>query len=368
MNKLLALQIPYHVTDFFRGDTYKYELIKYISPKDNISLYFCDLISEDQLNNYLINRILSRLKEIFNQDYSKVINLLKNNEIGITGSFILENIIGEKYNGDIDFCCNLKYTNAVEDFLKDIIQKLEIDRQEGYPHELHPDTGENIEPYIERVLTAPYDYTDQSIKENDSDYISSRKKIQFIILKNKLKHHDYLERFDFDIVGNLFYYDDGKPKLHIKSLSNIYKKELLLNQNANLLTYRIDKYQARGYKINSKTEGDMRILSLLLESIDKKVFEKDDFKKEKDESGPMYIRIKCDKKLCYLKNYFKKEYRHVHIMNISILIRRSSVEMRNRLSNYPDYRMSDTDIIMLNKVNIPKCKVSKVVIADDVDE
>ena len=83
-------------------DVFKHVILNYMSNKDCISLYYADLITKDRLYNIINNSILNNLISLFKKDYPIVLRLLKENEISITGSFVLENILGEKYNGDID--------------------------------------------------------------------------------------------------------------------------------------------------------------------------------------------------------------------------------------------------------------------------
>ena len=303
--------------ELFNTDVFEYVITRCLNGKDLMSLYYANLITEKKLYEYLVVIILDRLRYIFNTDYDKIINLIKDNKVGITGSFILEILTGEMYYGDIDFCCFKDSVENVKSFIKatnckninswveryrrreskfqiknDIIDSV-IEAKYCYEIYIPAVTGENdviISPEIiwghpnsidiTNIVTTEASRTNKeeiikyccyrSDKGIVTDVIAEidickRKKIlQFIFLKGG-GVDKYLDTFDMDICQNLFYYEDNQFKLKIGNMMNIFNKEIKIKLVPSLEGRRLVKYiNKRGFKVINGYDEKVIILKHIL--------------------------------------------------------------------------------------------------------
>ena len=226
---------------------------QYLTYKEIILLYNSLYISKVILNKIFINRILSKLKSIFSKYYNILIDLIKNNELCITGSFILQVILDTYYNAsDIDFCCDKRYKGKCELFLNE----LDINNQKyikDYPG-LSINAQNLTESLINEVLTFHYLMKTNPLKHTQ--------KIQFIFLESETDiNMKYINTFDINVVKNLLYYKDGEFNLYINNLNDILYNYMTVNLYHTSYD-RIKKYMERNFTIIGDNKSE--ILQYLL--------------------------------------------------------------------------------------------------------
>jgi hypothetical protein len=184
-----------------------------------------------------INKILSKLKDIFKDDkYTDFIKLLKEgvNNIGITGSFLLGNIDGSGYFNDIDICATSEFEKKIVTFCLNNNIEMETLEKTHRSHDIREGTRKKdykknyINNNIKDIhnIHLPYD-TDNCISPHEI-------KIQFIIVNNGIQK--YIDTFDLSICKNLFYYDynsyhyEGQFKLNIEDPGGIGRKTMTILQ------------------------------------------------------------------------------------------------------------------------------------------
>ena len=216
---------------------------QYLDTKDLISLYYSDNISKEILYNTFIENILIKLKNIFKSNYIHVLNLLKNNEVSITGSFVLESILNDNYCGDVDFCCNINLIEKCKEFLT-ITDAYNTTISKDYPGMCDWKVKKNMNN-IEKVIKS---YIIMISIIDGKNYRNS-KELQFILL-NTENHYDYINTFDISVCKNLFYYskENKKFELSIYDLEGIYNKTMKIDITRTK-NGRIEKYLNRGFKI-----------------------------------------------------------------------------------------------------------------------
>ena len=311
-------------------------IVDYLSIKELINIYYAEYISLENLYNIFINKILVKLNNIFNKDYQTVLNLLKNNKISITGSFILGCIIDKDYYTDIDFCCNMNLRDKCEEFLN-FVDASNLSKVKDYP--THFNIKSNLdEKIITEVLKSCYIYNQiftsrrvsrscncipmsELCEEEDSCYNES-KELQFILI-DKEDHFDYMNTFDVSICKNLFYIEGGKFKLYIDDLNGIYDDTMKINL-LNTSYDRIRKYLDRGFKIiGDNYEEILKLLSMerfsiykiddLFYSIDLNEFNNIEGKEIKCKYPSDYDKMECFE-MCYIRRFFYNDIKHEHII------------------------------------------------------
>jgi len=346
---------------------------QYLTCKDLIAIYYYSYITYKELEIIFINKILAKLQFIFKENYKTLIQLIKNDEVCITGSFILQAILDKYYKSDIDFCCSKNFKNKCELFT-DILGVTNKEHIHDYPGaSIHgPSSKEKL---INEVMTfyylyqklEPYIYTsllgDQIIKGN---YQS--KKIQFIFLNEELEdtssggktnmkkledtsledniNFKYIETFDISVIKNLLYFKNGKFNLYINDLDGIYNKTMsidLTNTNYD----RIEKYHYRDFTItgNNKYEVLQYMINLYNDAHVYKVIQDEEYESKilmdcidphgnisykfclikgihlDDIKDKSYIKLNLKENYiidcfdcCYIKKFFGNLINHDHII------------------------------------------------------
>ena len=137
----------------------------YLNTHDLISIYYTGSIKLEDLYTCFINKILKKLQGIFRNNYIKVINFIKNNKVSIFGSFVLESILGENYNGDIDFCCDSHLEKECSDFCQSIGVR-DLNKRDRY----YENTNTMKLSVIESVMSCMYDI--ENTKSKKLDFVS----------------------------------------------------------------------------------------------------------------------------------------------------------------------------------------------------
>lgn len=312
--------------DFTQSDPFQYIVTEYIFGKDLITLYNIHIITKDRLMQIITGRLQDKLKSLFKSDYNNLIEFMIKYDIKISGSFILETILNESYDGDIDFYINTQLFPLNDANLND-------------PKAIVSPADEEFSKFGE-TRSRHMRYTDLTDKETASlgilfinDVYLSNKKISLIFIDSDLTEH--IKKYDFNIVRNIFSYNYQAKRfiLDIENLKDIYNGQMRVNLEANrLIGDRIDKYSKRGFKINNTDNVEIgKVLSLILSNYEVAIRSKEGrkivlrsiskFDQSFIEGGEIAdgIIVKCNEKECYLKTLFVKETSHIHIVNHRVL-------------------------------------------------
>jgi len=206
------------------------EVLSYLKPVDIYKLSLTSKYYHRNINveNYIVKEINRRLYDIFNDKLDQFIILLKQLKAVISGSFIIQCILGEYYNGsDIDVFIPHNYD---QDHLISFMK-------------------ENGECFISEE-GAEYEYM---CINNVIDFkFLTNQRIQFIILDKKETINSYIdEYFDFEICKNSWDCNNIK----IKNISNLSNKVIDLKniKYTDNLRDRYQKYKDREFTfINEK--------------------------------------------------------------------------------------------------------------------
>lgn len=328
--------------DFFNSDVFRYEIIKYLTGRDVLNVQKAELVTSDQTNILLIEIIMNKLKDIFGNFFNDFLNLLKNRDIGVTGSFILSCIDGKNYYDDIDICANIKNGSTVMSFIDDTLKyELESsDIQPNYNYDMPINDWWESQglDFIDTVLTVshkhqdiPYDCLCKHDNTKECPFHVSTLNVtnlQFILVKCSMK--EYINTFDINVCKNLFYWDAGF-KLDSKVLDSIYNKKMDINMKNNVTVPRINKYFKRGFTIQSEREIELEILKYLLkEKSNKKLF----IDNECIPFNYKIHRVPCQSENCYIEKYLSGKYKHKHIINLERLNSRQINKLNEGDFNY----------------------------------
>jgi ribonuclease HII len=282
----------------FIGDIYNYHINRYLNTIEllnvmNVSKAFLTQ-GRKLLKPHICNTVIERLQTILGDKYKDFRQVLTDTGAVISGSFVLQCILGETWKSDIDIYISM---NDNEKLYTDLSHKLKSKLCDYfYNNNFLYYTYEDIESYdinhktkmiwVRRydLLTHTYNVNnedDEVLQDNinqciklfcDNKYNSQLSKYQ----RNKL---DYLNindlifipiefqsilvrcnrdeliqfintEFDFDICKNAFWFDQtGNPRIYINNLSNVVNKQTTFNYTINeeKSKNRKDKYMKRGF-------------------------------------------------------------------------------------------------------------------------
>ena len=117
--------------EVLQGDIFDYVISKYLDRSNKISLYLGGCISQKEIYPEIINTVKNKLKGIFGIDYDKILSFIKENDMIISGSFILESILDVNYHGDIDIYGIISNYNSCYNFINKNTFKI-YDRENDY--------------------------------------------------------------------------------------------------------------------------------------------------------------------------------------------------------------------------------------------
>jgi len=258
---------------------------KYLDRKDYYPLSQVHPDSQDGLyhafKKTIINRIESRLQKKFGHLFPAVRQIMSQDQVLISGSYIIQAILGVKWEeSDIDF-----YTVYQPENHKPAIDQF-FEKYSQFYCDLVSSRGPEIEAYhrlsnsikivneyddnrgglpVGRCLLVDDDLSDENDSDNGDDSSDSsddhhddlRGRFQVIQcqLSDQTDHIEGLKNmihqtFDFDICKNIFYYDQNQqPQLSIYKAQEIITKittfRVTQNPTKNLL--RFAKYHYRGF-------------------------------------------------------------------------------------------------------------------------
>lgn len=227
-------------------DLFWYSISSCLDTKDVINCIksFPYLKNKDMFYNYMINKIINRLKTFIPNLYDKIIKYLKDTDSIISGSFISQCINDNYRITDIDIFTNEKYKEKFLELFKE--SRMIPKRDHGYDY---------IQP------SAIYE-----ICSGDNNY-----KVQFIIVDGNPKDK-VIKESDFTVCKNYLYYDKqsiGALKLHIEHLNHH------LNGYTDICIYHND--DERNYKYldiyKIKTSSDLTNAETLMDHNDNPFFD-----------------------------------------------------------------------------------------------
>lgn len=227
-------------------------LFQYLNPVDIINLYGCSTTNGYQMfEKCLIFQINERLRNIFRENYNTFKKELNDNNLVISGSFILQCIFGEIWISDLDMI-----TSIPDD-------KISLENSEEFPYLKYLIfLSSNTRDYLNDLTNLScsnyniHDNLVQLIKFNSNTirgYITSDEIEESF---DDISKDDFvnaicslmLKNFDFNVCMNIFYRENGVDKVKVTHLDNIIKKIIdLKNINVYTKVDRIKKYLNRGF-------------------------------------------------------------------------------------------------------------------------
>lgn len=218
------------------SDWFIYNIVAYIPTITIINLkqttkYNNSIINKKVIKQTTINCIYKNLQLHLGQHYDMFIELINKNSLFISGSFIIECILDEKYeNSDIDVYSYNNYKNET-------LNSLEILSDDKYDFRNEYQDILPINNIINNCL--PKGKILQRIQLNNTT-INSYETFKNHIVKN----------YDMDICKNIFTIINNKPKLYINNINKIIsKKDIYISPITQKTMSRIKKYELREFKI-----------------------------------------------------------------------------------------------------------------------
>lgn len=236
------------------------EILKLLPIKSVIDLKFTcktynKIISKKIIDKLIICRINNRLEEIFGDDIFIFKKLLKKTESYISGSFIVQCIIDERWYSDIDIYIRNKYQDEISNYIL-------TGQKKRYGHH-NSSQYTNIIGMGQCILFCT----------DDINY-KTKNKLQTIIIETNKEDYNindfykYIcDAYDYDIVMNVYGYDDnGNETIIINNLWGIINRVIKMQpehmfnkmyQNLSMKAieekhfHRKKKYMAYGYTFSS---------------------------------------------------------------------------------------------------------------------
>lgn len=322
----------------------------------------------------LCRKLNSRLCEIFGKDFEQFKKLLAKNNGVISGSFILQCILGVMWIGsDIDIYVPIKdltefdwddqfvrykdYKNRFTDLEVFLIQRVSDTASDDISADIMSHTFHtfgydgNFRKSITNIrfkkqgffYESDFESWDNDEFEDGANVITCNnipnvsvvtpdeityKTIQIIRIDIKQKYNNVYnficDSFDFDICKNVFYYDkNGKPDVCIYNLNDILLKKTELKTSStptsngimSTVVKRYAKYKGRGFTFY----GDMD--SLLLKYVDSVVFS--------DKNRPRHYLFNLKKKETQVEKYpcgfnYKVMYGDMSVLEQVLCIHKSN--------------------------------------------
>ncbi len=243
-------------------------LFPYLLHQDIYLLSWCNkslkLLIIDLLKSYLICKINNKLLQIFGNSFLQFKQLLKESAVVISGSFVLETILDENYDGDIDmyqvgYCERYKFSDLDKYMYTagNISGSTNMIEDDGWIHCYGPlfNTGSEIIRKItnytingKKVQIVHLDDNCSNIENDEKQLINTNTQITRF---NKIRQH--VADFDFDICKSIYYRDDKGDHLEIDYIDNIFAKNTPFKFKTTGMVSsvgRAKKYSERGFKFN----------------------------------------------------------------------------------------------------------------------
>lgn len=242
------------------------EIIQYMSPKDvlniiNSSIECKKIIKYYHFHQIILKEINRRLKLIFKDYYDEFKKQLQDNQAIISGSFILQCILGEDWeDSDVDIYVPIRNSQSKYTYLEDFLYR-HLAQIEYHCREYNNNNIEGTrkyacynEKYFNKVKCSVNPNTLYRFFSNSYNCIEpNTRHIQIIRLNctsiEEIKKF-ILNDFDFDIVKNSYYIKDDIEYLTIYNLKDVLSKTTLFKVSQTYLPElnRKKKYEHRGFK------------------------------------------------------------------------------------------------------------------------
>lgn len=218
------------------GDNYFY--CDFLHEMNPLSLFklrslnksYYKIITLDVIHESIIKEINNRLFVIFGDSLVIFKQLLEQKKAIISGSFILQCILGEYWiDSDIDIFCPVNIYNNFNFLENFLITRLNFKIKNNY---------QDNYGYNTRVKNF------EVIKHNDKIKIQI---IELFIESNYEKLNMHVNGTDFDICKNMFYVENNVDNIRISALNNIFNKIIKSANNSGI--DRCQKYYKRGFNI-----------------------------------------------------------------------------------------------------------------------
>jgi len=303
-------------------DIIQNDIGKYFTPLDIYKLaiimpQFRNIYFASLVKRLIIKEITNRLKFMMGSKYGEFVKIMKESYGFISGSFIIQCILNEKWDDDkieifIPFIGNTNMTQWKCGYLKSNLN-IFIEKELGVRSILHLNCQLNNKIKDIRVLDK---FKIISAEYDDNINIDSMKKI-------------INDTFDFDISKN-FYCFNNEDDIYIHNINNILTKNTKFSCNelwtSSILSYM--KYSDRGFKFNN-------IKSLTYSEIKPFIFDK----------KIKVFRMKDTPSNIYYEKFFGEEFFNLPISNTKKLFYCFDLCSFNDL-NCRHYHDSDDNILL----------------------
>jgi hypothetical protein len=350
-------------TQLIQSNVFDYVIKKYMGIKALVNLADSNIcnkkINDQYINSSIKGKIQSRLKPYFLKYYGAFINFMCEMNAMISGSFIIQTILDEKYKGsdlDIYIPINfpaLKKYNQPSSQMREVYSKISkfiLDLTELYkskgifklPDYLYGyDSGRMKK--MSPIYDPDYEGLDPRIVNIFNFVFTEEFKIQIIIVDTRkghsLKTHNQLT--GFDVCRNTLCFTNKKqPELCIQNIRGIVNKKIKFTVLAlNDFYNRISKYSARGFYFKPDHNKNL-IIEYLLYNFDHRycIMTYKDLKHRKGKNLVMEnCRPNCPIKLLY------KNVQHSHFNGYvrEFLVRYIIVENKLFIGDILNYFRTD---------------------------
>ncbi len=222
------------------SDWFVYNMLEHLSAKDLYSLkmsttFHYKEIKYKDIKNMIISTIIRRLQTTTNVKIDVLLKYMEKNKISISGSFILQCILNEFWEGsDIDM-----YTYKYLSLNKNVFI----------------DSG-----YEVSAFTTEKDYIMLGDISTIGNFeIKDKPVLQLILLDNDKNIFTYINTsYDFNVCKNIFYIENGKYMLNMQHMHDIMNKQIscnFLGTSCKLSTRKL-KYEERGFTFKNNVLGN----------------------------------------------------------------------------------------------------------------
>jgi hypothetical protein len=225
------------------------------------------------------NKIEKKFRELFGKFYDDFVYIFEKSECRISGSFVLQNLLGEFWeNSDIDIFThsipkiNFDYVydwddvNDWDDINEKPIKKKEKKEKNNKDINQCDESKSNIFDFllyklncqIKKSCSDKYNniaiqkkgdfHTDAIIDVNDTNI--NNQKLQLISIKKEVYLEKCIFDFDFDICKNICFVKNGQFYVKIYKIREVFDKKFKFSYNNSFKTIqRTEKYIKRGFNI-----------------------------------------------------------------------------------------------------------------------
>lgn len=348
------------------------EILIHLPCTDLINFKRCNklissLIPNSALPSIWRKRLEYYLETLFGDDLNILYDFLEESGAGISGSTILQAILGEYYESDLDIVCPTG--NNYEDKIVKFCEKLNAPL-ESISNTMYTDVGNAEKLLIKKIYESMYlgnpekrilrsketpeniadieiifdsdiedidgestvddyniDYSPKSLttfvaskRKGPAHINSTTKKLQFIC--TDLEIDCQVATYDFKVVQNLYIRSKTGSKLTISDSNSIINKLLIMTNSSDEFTKnsitRIERYINRGYKVRMPSEKqDFELLDTLLYN---QMRERGNvnitltFNLNNDRDKHFCEIYHCNKKFRCLLHHFHRNYEHMHVI------------------------------------------------------